>query len=57
MEDFDTIVVASTLVSDHMIEVNEYALRQVAEAFGVDDRVYKLLERVDLVLSTRTSCR
>lgn len=39
MEDFDSIVVASTLVSDHMIEVNDYALRQVAEAFGVVDDV------------------
>lgn len=36
MSDFDTIVVASTLISDHMVEVNEYALGQVAEAFGID---------------------
>lgn len=36
MADFDTVVVASTLVSDHMVEVNEYAFGQIAKAFGVD---------------------
>ena len=36
MSDFDTIVVSSTLVSDHMVEINEYALGQVSKAFGID---------------------
>jgi len=36
LSDFDEIVVSSTLVSDHMVDIVESSLGGVADAFGVD---------------------